>query len=85
MRPCPSGIASASWSSAPAAPARLRSRADLTKGCPERIDLQFLLWIWNYPERSRPRIVKALSHVDPSVEIVTLRSHAEARATLHRI
>ena len=30
-----------------------KTRADIGEGCPEKIDLPFLKWIWNYPKRSR--------------------------------
>lgn len=29
-------------------------RADLTEGCEERVNLEFLRWIWNYGKRDRP-------------------------------
>ena len=32
---------------------RGKTRDDMGEGCPEKIDLEFLLWIWNFPKRSR--------------------------------
>lgn len=39
---------------------RGRSRPDLPPGCPEKIDLPFLRWIWQYPRTRRPVIQKKL-------------------------
>jgi len=38
-----------------------RRRPEMADGCYERFDLPFLAFIWNYPDRSRPRIAKLLS------------------------
>ncbi len=32
-----------------------RARPDLNIECKEKIDLEFLQWIWNYPKRSKPK------------------------------
>lgn len=31
-----------------------RTRPDMTEGCPERLDLLFLKWIWTFPRHSAP-------------------------------
>jgi adenylate kinase family enzyme len=40
---------------------RGKTRPDLPAGCPEQIDREFLLWVWNFPERSRPRLEHAIA------------------------
>lgn len=46
-------------------------RSDMAPGCPERVDLDFLRYIWRFNARQRPRIVAALArfgrHLDPVV------------------
>ena len=37
-----------------------RVRADMAEGCPERIDLEFLRYIWTFNAKQRPKIVAAL-------------------------
>ena len=32
-----------------------KSRPDMTEGCNERLDLEFIGWVWNYKHRSRKR------------------------------
>lgn len=38
-----------------------RSRPDMAEGCPERLDLKFLTWVWRYPNTSRPKTLAALA------------------------
>ena len=37
-----------------------KTRADMTDGCPERLDWNFLRYVWNYNRDMRPRIETAL-------------------------
>ena len=58
---------------------RNRSRPDMAEGCHEKLDLDFILWVWNYSRRSRPRVVKLLREQCDGKEIVWLRSRREVR------
>lgn len=40
---------------------RGRQREDVGEGCPEKVDLEFLKWIWGYRKRSRPGTLRMLS------------------------
>lgn len=53
-------------------------------GCPERLSLEFLLWVWRYPRDSRPRLDAALDAYRDRLEIVELRSSAQVGAFLDR-
>lgn len=59
-----------------------RSRPDMTEGCNEKIDLEFLSWVWNYTKRSRPKVVRLLEEQSKSKQIVWLRSNAEVEKFL---
>ena len=37
-----------------------RTRPDMAAGCPERLDLKFLSWIWQYPRKNRPAVLEKL-------------------------
>ena len=54
-----------------------QSRPDMPAGCNERFDLEFALWVWNYPNRSKKKIVGTLGQF-PDKKIVVLRSSKEA-------
>jgi adenylate kinase family enzyme len=64
---------------------RFRPRPDLPEGCPEKIDMAFLRWIWDYPRNSRPRVAAALQLAEPGVEIVTITRRAQARTILDAV
>ncbi|WOF73088.1 AAA family ATPase [Parvibaculaceae bacterium PLY_AMNH_Bact1] len=61
------------------------TRPDLADGCPEKFDPSFYRWIWGFPNRSLPRIHKALATIGAHATQVTLASDAEARAFLDTI
>jgi adenylate kinase family enzyme len=55
-----------------------KSRPDMTEGCPERLNFQFLKWVWQYPNVSRPKTVAALaSTTKQGANVYVLRSSAE--------
>lgn len=51
-------------------------------GCPERLDLEFLRWIWRCPVDSRPRLDAALARRSGRLQVVELRSRRQATAFL---
>jgi adenylate kinase family enzyme len=55
---------------------RGRTRPDMTEGCPERLDWDYLRWIWTYRQTRRPGILRQLADKNATV----LRSRREARA-----
>lgn len=61
---------------------RTKSRPDMAEGCPERLTLEFILWIWNYPQRTRPKIVKMLESACEGKRIIWLQSQADIKEFL---
>lgn len=48
-----------------------RSRPDMTEGCNERLDLEFIAWVWNYKNQSRKRLLAELDGIgDKRVNIL---------------
>jgi adenylate kinase family enzyme len=62
-----------------------RSRPDMTPGCPERLNWEFLRWIWTYPEKRRPKILQRLGRLRPDQRAVVLTSTAAAAAFLREV
>lgn len=62
-----------------------RTRPDMADGCPEQLTFQFLLWIWNYPKRSRPKILKALSEIGHRKRVVSFQSSSDVESFLARL
>lgn len=61
---------------------RNRSRPDMAEGCSEKLDLEFFKWVWNYPRRSRPKVVRLLDEHSGIKQVVWLRSNAEVERFL---
>jgi adenylate kinase family enzyme len=52
-------------------------RPDMAEGCSEKFDLKFLKWVWDYPKRSRPRVLRLLEDNSREKKVYRLRSRAE--------
>ena len=59
-----------------------RIRPDSAPGCPERLTWEFVSWVWTYPTRRRPDILRRLDAVRATKHVVVLRSTREMRAFL---
>jgi len=62
-----------------------RSRPDVAEGCPEKLDWEFVSWVWNYPRTSRPKVMKLLREHAETKQIIWLRSRSEVRRFLEGI
>lgn len=56
---------------------RAAPRPDLPEGCPERLDLGFLRYVWRYPRDSRPRVFAALAEHAPGLPVRRLRGRRD--------
>lgn len=61
-----------------------RARPDMTAGCPERLDLEFLRWAWNWRGPSRAKKLESLARAD-AAKVVTLRTRREVRRFLREL
>jgi adenylate kinase family enzyme len=52
------------------------TRSDMAEGCPERMDREFLRYVWNFNEETRPRIGAAIAAARHP-QVVVLRSPGE--------
>jgi adenylate kinase family enzyme len=53
-------------------------------GCPDKVDWEFLRWIWNFRADTRPRVLTAMAEHGKNAEHVILRTPREVRAFLER-
>ncbi len=56
---------------------RGRPGPGLPEGCPERLEWQFLMWVWNFERRSRGRVISLLAASGLPVVHVRTRREAE--------
>ncbi len=54
-------------------------------GCPERVDVSFLRWIWRYPRDSRPRLDAALARQRVGLRVIELNSPGQVEGFLQDV
>ena len=56
-----------------------RTRPDLSADCPERMDWEFIRWIWHFNRNVRPGVMAHLKQIEKGVRVLTVCSPAEVR------
>lgn len=64
---------------------RNTNRPDMTEGCNEKVDLEFLGWIWNYRRTKKPKVEKILQRFEQEKNIVRLTSPKEVENFLNSL
>ena len=62
---------------------RGRERAELPKGCHERLNWEFIRWIWTYRKRRRVAILRRLAELKDRKHVVILQSSADIERCLN--
>ncbi|NIK79694.1 adenylate kinase family enzyme [Paenibacillus castaneae] len=58
---------------------RNKTRTDMAEGCEERISLEFLKWVWEYPEKQKTKILGKLRWLSNEKEIIILKTLKDVR------
>jgi adenylate kinase family enzyme len=53
---------------------RRRPRPDRAEGCDERLDREFVSWVWTFPYRGRPQVLEAIARHAGHADVITLRT-----------
>lgn len=64
---------------------RGETRPDMGRGCPERLNGEFLRWVWNYPGRTRPGVLRLLVDETQDKRVIHLRSARKVESFLRRL
>ena len=59
-------------------------RPDMGEGCPERIDFEFLKWVWNYNKNKRQRNYQLLNEADHA-ETIALKNRRAVKQFLEQL
>ncbi len=62
-----------------------KSRPDMNEGCPEKLDVEFIKWVWNYRTRSRTKTIEKLERSKNQTEIIIARNRKEVNELLKRL
>ena len=63
---------------------RGKVRPDMAEGCPERFDLDFLKWVWNFNKKHRENTYRLLNET-AGVETIVLKNRRAVKLFLKRI
>lgn len=61
---------------------RGQSRPDIGQGCKEKVDLEFLKWVWDYPKKHWPEVRGMALRYQDVKPVYILRSHVEIQRFL---
>jgi adenylate kinase family enzyme len=64
---------------------RHHNRPDMAEGCAERLNLEFFLWIMNYSQRTRPKVVRLIEANRKLKKIVWLKSRKDLDLFLREV
>ena len=59
-------------------------RPDMGEGCPERMDLDFLKWVWNFNKNKRERIYGLLKEAE-GVQVILLKNRRMVKKFLSEL
>jgi adenylate kinase family enzyme len=54
-----------------------RTRSDLAEGCPDRFDIAFLRYVWNFQVKQRPRIIGGIEQFGSHLRVIRLACDRE--------
>ena len=61
-----------------------KSRPDMGEGCPERVDLDFLKWVWNYNKNKHKRNYDLLNRAE-GVRVMIFKNRRQLRKFLKQL
>jgi adenylate kinase family enzyme len=61
------------------------SRPDMAEDCDEKFDWEFIKWVWNYPNRSKPKVEALLKQFKDTKKIIRLQSKTEIENFLQNV
>jgi adenylate kinase family enzyme len=62
-----------------------RTRPDMSDGCPEKLDLEFIKWIWDFRKDKRPAIIQKLRSLSDKKNIIILRTPKDVSEFIGRV
>jgi len=59
-------------------------RPDMAAGCPEKVNLEFIKYIWDYPRKRKPALLEKLKSYSQTKAVTILRTQAEIESFLKK-
>ena len=64
---------------------RNKTRPCITPGCDEKINWEFLKWIWNYPKRSKLKMLGILAQLPKTTQVIYIKKRKEIPLLLQNL
>jgi len=64
---------------------RGKSRPDMAEGVNERLDFDFLKWVWDYPKTKKPVVLKKLEQLSNDKKVIILKTPREVQLFLDKV
>lgn len=64
---------------------KFSNRPDIGPGCPEKIDWEFIRWIWNFPNQVKPQLISKIQLKTAEKSLCYLSSQADISRFLQRM
>lgn len=61
-----------------------KTRPDMGSGCNERLDAEFLKWVWDFPKKQKPILMEKIRQLPDSIKVHILQSPREVREFLDK-
>ncbi|WP_430603631.1 hypothetical protein IGJ02_001199 [Enterococcus sp. DIV0724b] len=61
------------------------TRPDMQNNCPEKFDLSFLKWVWNFPNKQRIDILRILQTVPKTKKVIVLKNKKQIQLFLDEL
>lgn len=62
-----------------------KSRPDMNERCEEKLDYEFVKWVWNYRKRSRAQTLSKLKEAASRTEVIILKSRRDVRQYINKL
>lgn len=64
---------------------RKKTRPDMNEECPEKIDIEFIQWVWNYRKRGRLKTLEKLEQLKNQKIINIVKTPKQVDELIHRL
>lgn len=61
-----------------------KKRPDMAEGCNEKFDWKFIKWVWNYPEKTKPKAEAIMNKFRDEKTVIRLTSRKEIESFFAR-
>lgn len=64
---------------------RRGGRPDMAQGCDEKLSLEFFRWVWAYPTRTKPKVLKLIEEHARGKNIICLRKRSDLEGFIRQL